>query len=71
MVKAFTPKLVYVLYIPGYIIYCISKKKKGVLYAHVGDAPTALAPFFEVLERTTLPIENVYLTHVAGRYIDD
>lgn len=39
----------------------------GVALFHVGDGPTTLDPLWEIVEKTTIPISQMYPTHVSGR----
>eukprot|EP01100_Stratorugosa_tubuloviscum_P004120 TRINITY_DN2014_c5_g1_i1.p1 TRINITY_DN2014_c5_g1~~TRINITY_DN2014_c5_g1_i1.p1 ORF type:complete len:438 (-),score=201.07 TRINITY_DN2014_c5_g1_i1:200-1513(-) len=41
--------------------------KAGIVHFHVGSASTGLDPLWEVLEKTSIPITQMYPTHVSSR----
>jgi len=41
--------------------------KAGIAYFHVGSAPTKLDPLWEIVNKTTIPITNMYPTHMSSR----
>jgi beta-aspartyl-dipeptidase (metallo-type) len=41
--------------------------KAGIAYFHVGDGPTMLDPLWEIVNKTTIPITQMYPTHVSSR----
>lgn len=41
--------------------------KAGVVHFHVGDGPTLIDVLFEVVNKTTIPYDNIYPTHISVR----
>ena len=41
--------------------------KAGIVHVHVGSGATMLAPLFEVIDRTEIPITQFHLTHISSR----
>ena len=43
--------------------------KCGIAYFHVGSGPTMLDPLWEIVNKTTIPITQMYPTHMVCKFL--